>query len=60
MLALLPAVNVSIVSTMHVKLGVMVHRGSQPLCDNVQTDDQRGSKARNLFQHPDHSAGRGQ
>jgi len=60
MLALLPAVNVSIVSAMHVKLGVMVHRGRQSLCDNVQTDDQRGSKARNLSQHPDHSAGRGQ
>src|ERR1700730_3263316 len=42
MLALLPAVNVSIVSAMHAKLGVMVHRGD----DNVQTHDQRGSKAR--------------
>jgi hypothetical protein len=59
MLALLPAVNVSIVSAMHVKLGVMVDRGSQWLCDNV-TDDQTGSKARNLSQHLDHSAGRGQ
>ena len=60
MLALLLAVNISILSAMHVKLGVMVHGGSQSLCDNVQTDDQRGSEPRNLSQRTDDSAGRGQ